>query len=66
MNENSVYVVIINSNLVVLKEYWPNWDLIFDPVKVSSYKKKNKEDNHLYNFKKEIKLKKSQTKKTIQ
>ena len=45
MNENSVYVVIIRNNLVVLKEYWPNWDLIFDPVKVSSYKKKNKEDN---------------------
>ena len=44
MNENSVYVVIIRNNLVVLKEYWPNWDLIFDPVKVSSYKKKNKED----------------------
>ena len=44
MNENSVYVVIIRNNLVVLKEYWTNWDLIFDPVKVRSYKKKNKED----------------------
>lgn len=44
MNENSVYVVIIRKNLVVLKEFWSNWDFIFDPVKVSSYKKRNKED----------------------
>jgi len=44
MNENSVYVLIMRSNLIILKEYWSNWDLIYDPVKVSVYKKKNKED----------------------
>lgn len=44
MNENSVYVVIIRTKLLILKEYWSNWELIYDPVKVSSYKKKNKED----------------------
>ena len=44
MNENSVYVLIMRNNLIILKEYWSNWDLIYDPVKVSSYKKKNKED----------------------
>ena len=43
MNENSVYVVIIRTKLLILKEYWSNWELIYDPVKVSSYKKKNKE-----------------------
>jgi len=44
MNENSVYVLIMRSNLIILKEYWPNWDLIYDPVKVSIYKKNNKVD----------------------